>query len=85
MTKKKNINGFLLVFIIFLTSFLLGFYVSDKIDLNNISNKKNTTNNIIKDKFVDKNLDLNLFWQVYDIVSKNYYSSDELKSKDLEY
>ncbi len=89
---NKNINSFLLVFITFLTSFLLWIYIWwNTIFWEYFSHKNlNKTNtwtieNFVKDKLIDKNLDLNLFWQVYNIVSKNYYSSDELKGKDLEY
>lgn len=87
MEQNKNINSFLLVFITFLTSFLLWFYTSSKVDFfdNKEIKPKNIVENIIKDKFLDKNLDLSLFWQVYNIVLKNYYSSDELITKDLEY
>lgn len=87
--QNKNSNRFLLFFIIFLTSFSLGFYISQNIDIFDKIDEKpsNQTfvDTFIKDKMLKKDLDLNLFWQVYNIVSQNYYSSDEIKNKDLEY
>lgn len=90
MENTKKINSFLLVFITFLTSFTLWFYISENSDFfgkNNIETTQNSSivDSLIKDKLFDKSLNLDLFWQVYNIVSKNYYSSDELVWKDLEY
>ncbi len=87
--QNKNSNKILLFFIIFLTSFSLGFYISQNIDLSGNKEKIETNNGFvdtfIKEKMLKKDLDLNLFWQVYSIVSQNYYSSDEIKEKDLQY
>ncbi|MGE4443746.1 MAG: S41 family peptidase [Candidatus Altimarinota bacterium] len=87
--QNKNSNKFLLFFIIFLTSFSLGFYISQNIDIfDKIEEKQpNQTfvDTFIKDKMLKKDLNLDLFWQVYNIVSQNYYSADETKNKDLEY
>jgi len=85
--EERKIKSYLPLFIIFLTSFALGFYVSTKVDfLDNISKKdESLVETIIKDKILDKNLNLDLFWKIYTIVKQNYYSSDELKTKDLQY
>lgn len=84
--KQKNTNTFLLIFITFLTSFLLGFYTSLKFDIEILKKKDdNIVQSIIKENLLKKDLNLDLFWQVYNIINSNYYSSDELKSKKLEY
>lgn len=87
MNEQKKLNSFLLVFIIFLTSFALGFYSSTKIDFldNTAKNEESLVETIIKEKILDKNLNLDLFWKIYTIVNQDYYGVDELKQKDLEY
>lgn len=79
--KQNKLNTFLLIFIIFLTSFALWFYTS------NIKkeNKENILTTTIKDKFLEKDLNLDLFWQVYNIISQNYYFSDIINKKEIEY
>lgn len=86
MENDKKQNSFLLVIIVFLTSFLLGFYTSSKFEYKDIEiiNKDSLVNEI-NSKLVDKKLELWLFWQVYNIVTKYYYSSWDLVNKDLEY
>lgn len=83
--QKKN-NSFLPLFITFLTSFALWFYISNNIEFLNFTNKNKNSlvETILKDKLWDKSLNLDLFWQIYNITSQNYYSSDDLKPKDLE-
>lgn len=85
--EQKKLNSFLLVFITFLTSFALGFYTSIKIDFldNTGKSEESLVETIIKDKILDKNLNLDLFWKIYTIVNQDYYGVDELKQKDLEY
>gem|GEM_PF-4837962 len=85
--QNKNSNRFLLFFIIFLTSFSLGFYISNNMSVFQKDTQSNQVfvDNFIKDKVLKKDLDLELFWQVYNIVSQNYYSSDEVNKKDLQY
>lgn len=85
--EQKKLNSFLLVFITFLTSFALGFYISTKIDFldNTAKSDESLVEAIIKDKILDKNLNLDLFWKIYTIVNQDYYGVDELKQKDLEY
>ncbi len=64
--QNKNSNRFLLFFIIFLTSFSLGFYISQNIDiLDKIEEKQPTqtfVDTFIKDKMLKKDLNLDLFW-----------------------
>lgn len=98
--EQKKTKYILQLFIIFLTSFLLWFYTSNNIDFTkninkifnlfnksteNVNSNESLINNIIKENLINKNLNLDLFWQVYNIVNQNYYSSDDLKQKDLEY
>lgn len=92
--KQKKSTYILQFFIIFLISFTLWFFVSNNIDffkkilnfnINETNINKFSVNEFLKDKLINKDLDLNLFWQVYNIVNQNYYSSNELKDKDLEY
>lgn len=86
MTEFNKTKNFLLVFIVFLTSFSLWFFVKWNVDV--FLEKGNTSitdNNIIKEVFLDKDLNLDLFWQVHNLVKSNFYSSSDLKDKDLEY
>lgn len=87
--QNKNSNRFLLFFIIFLTSFSLGFQISENKEIftNNQAQTKenNIVNTFLQDKLLKKDLDLELFWQVYNIVSQNYYSSDEIDKKNVQY
>ena len=61
--------------------------MSTKMDFldNNAKNDESLVETIIKDKILDKNLNLDLFWKIYTIVNQDYYGVDELKQKDLEY
>lgn len=97
--ESKKIKNFILIFIMFLTSFIIGFnsyYFSlnkeiwtylDKINfVKNYTNLENNQNNkLLSDLLLKKDLDLNKFWEVYNLISKNYYSSDTIKQKDLVY
>lgn len=67
----------LLVFILLLTSFFLGFSFSQYI-ANNDSSKMLKNN-------LEKENDLNLedFWDVYNLVKSNYYEIDNIKKKDI--
>ncbi len=40
---------------------------------------------IIKETLLSKDLDLNYFWEVYNLIKNNYYSSDEIDKKELQY
>ncbi len=87
--QNKNYKYYLLFFIIFLTSFSLWFFVSENIKITDNINQNQDINSkvweFIKEKMLKKDLNLSLFWQVYNIIISNYYSSDELKEKTLEY
>ena len=82
---KKNYN-FALFFIVFLTSFTLWYFTSfyNKVELS-LQEKNKTLVETINNKIIESKIQLDSFYKVYDIVEKNYYSSDELKQKDLEY
>ncbi len=77
---KKNSNIFLF-FIVFLTSFSLGFYISSNMD--SLSEKTSQWWNSFF--FEEKNFDLWLFWRVYNIVTTQYYGWDNLDTKELQY
>jgi len=101
METQKNTKSFLQWFIIFLTAFLFWFILSQNLDFvfnktNIIQEKDNIVNDVIQEK--DNNLkdliknslllkDLNLdnFWEVYNLINSNYYSRDEIKKEDLQY
>lgn len=87
--QNKNSNRFLLFFIIFLTSFSLGFQISENKEIftkkETQTKENNIVNTFLQDKLLKKDLDLELFWQVYNIVSQNYYSSDEIDKKNVQY
>ena len=78
LMNDKKINKFikyLLFFTILLTFFILGAYSSDKIEdlyvkkAPQIEKKFELSGNI----FDKKDLNLEKFWKVYDIVKNNYY------------
>lgn len=89
MDNKKSNISFLLIFIIFLTSFSLGFLTSIKLDYNAVFQNSKEENTSIVDKIwnslLKKDLDIEMFWQVYNIVSSNYYSNDTMDKKELQY
>ena len=74
---------------IFLTSFSLGFLTSIKLDYNAVFQNSKEENTSIVDKIwnslLKKDLDIEMFWQVYNIVSLNYYSNDTMDKKELQY
>ncbi len=77
--KKVFSNLILIVFFIF--SFTIGILVEDKFDLlarnsNDLSVTDITTNGIDVDGF-----DMSLFWEVYNILKKNYYKPEKLEPK----
>lgn len=86
MTEINKKNNFAQFFIIFLTSFILWFFVSfnlkDKIDSYTII--KPTEQQIQKQIEVNKkDLDLVNFWEVYTLIKDNYYDESTLKKQDL--
>ncbi|MDP5038857.1 MAG: S41 family peptidase, partial [Candidatus Gracilibacteria bacterium] len=86
--KNNNLNIFL-VFIIFLTSFLLGFLTNYKIQDNSLFTKEKNIDEIILDKIGDKfllkDLDINLFWQIYNLVNNNFYSYENIDKQESVY
>ncbi len=68
---KNNIGfGILIVFI-----FVLGIFVGRKVDSGSVSNILGTTNTINLDRF----------WQVWNIASKNYVDTDKVTEDDMVY
>ncbi|QFR38604.1 S41 family peptidase [Candidatus Gracilibacteria bacterium 28_42_T64] len=85
MLKVKNKNNFALLFIIFLTSFLLGvisaFIVADKM---NAPMLKTEGTSDIMSSFQKKNeLNLDRFWEVYSFIKNNNYDADQITKDDL--
>lgn len=89
METNKPKSNFLLIFIIFLTSFLLGFLTSKNYEIDSILkqqlNSSESIVDIIWDSLLKKDFDLNLFWQVYNIVNNNYYWLEEVDPKNTQY
>ncbi|MCD5385255.1 S41 family peptidase [Candidatus Gracilibacteria bacterium] len=81
MNKVNNKNNFALFFIIFLTSFTLGFifslYINKNIDYSLLKNNNGVVN------VVKKDLDLSKFWEVYSLIKLDYFESDGLNKNDL--
>lgn len=97
MNNKKIITS-LSFFIIFLTSFITWYNASVLADnpkysyFDNINFVKNiiktdsvSNNDSVSNLFLKKDLNLDNFWKAYNIISKNYYSSDTIKQQDLVY
>jgi len=91
MEEKNNNFKILLIFTTFLTTFILWYLVSYKVDIfslkieDNISSIEQNLKSKIIDLNTQKNLDLDLFWRVYNIIDKNYYSKSSIEKKNLEY
>jgi len=88
MKEKTNNNKYLTFFLIFLTSFLLwiifSFNIEKKIWKELLINEKTT--NIIWILNKQKDLDLKNFWEVYELIKKDFYSEETIdKSKLVEW
>ncbi len=94
----KKTGDLLKFFIIFLTSFIAGYNLSILAsnstysyfdNINFVKKIINTSNNNWASDFSEmimrKDLDLSQFWKAYNIISKNYYSSDTIKQQELVY
>ena len=87
MGKKKKFK--LIDFVIFLTSvltfFLLWVFFADEVKESYVNKIWKTWNSVeqVSGFWKNKNLDLGKFWQVYDLISKNYYWVEKLKKEDL--
>lgn len=86
MREQRKTGGFFRVFVVFLTSFLLGFICSNFL-----------INRGLVDKFVEESqkvfnneesqswaLSMTTFWEAFDIIKTSYYSYNSLKKEDLE-
>lgn len=95
---SKKIIIYLSFFIIFLTSFIFWYNVSILANnskysyFDNINFVKNITKtnedykkDSISNLFLKKDLNLETFWKAYNIINKNYYSSDTIKQEKLVY
>lgn len=79
-------NKFLQFFIIFLTSFLLWYGIASYSSFLPIQNEnKPSVWEFLQESLLKKDIDLSLFWKVYNIILQNYYSWDTIEKKDLEY
>jgi len=86
MEKQKNKIRFLLIFIIILTSFLLWFNANKIyfIKTNNLSLHPNYIE-LNKNSNIEEKINLELFWKVYDLVNKNYYSKEKIEDNKIIY
>ena len=89
METNNNKIWYFLLFIIFLTSFSLGFFTSKNIEFNSLLRENNFSEEKIVDKIenslLKKDLDLSLFWQIYNIINNNYYWLDSIDVKETQY
>lgn len=83
MEEKKNSGKIWYVFIIFLTSFFLWYFLSflplnrGEININKENPWKTFNNSVSSD------LDISYFWEVYNFIKENYYSFDWIKKEVL--
>lgn len=71
------------LFIYLLTFFLLWVVCSLFIDKSIVNKYKNIEDNKVSDLFLDKSLDLKLFWRTYNIIKTEYYGLDWIENQDL--
>lgn len=87
MEKKKRFKfiDFIIFFTSVLTFFLLWVFFSDEIKEIYVNKIWKTQNNVEQISWfkLNKNLNLDKFWDVYNLISKNYYSASDLQKKDL--
>lgn len=81
MNNVKNKNNFSLYFIIFLTSFVLGivfsFIIANKINISLLKTYENWY------KSIQNDLDLEKFWDVYNVIKKEWYESKNLDKDQM--
>jgi len=75
--KGNNVKNFI-IFIMFLTSFVLGALINEYTSYFPLENKINIWTN--KNEW---DLDLTLFWEAYNKIKKEYYSIEWIKKEDL--
>lgn len=78
MFEKKNNVKKITLFIIFLTSFVLGILFNEYTAYFPLNKSENT---LINNN--EKELDLTLFWEAYNKIKKEYYSIEWIKKEDL--
>ncbi len=86
--QKNKIIKILLISLLFLTSFLIWVVFSDEVKETLVKNLlKNSNTQNIKEVFnkSKKDLDLEEFWNVYNLIEKNYYDIDKLEKQELVY
>ncbi len=88
-THFNKATSFAIFFTSVLTFFLLWVFYADKVKdlyVKNVlgSNEKNLISNETLDVFWRKDLDLDKFWDTYNIIRWNYYSADETEKEKLE-
>lgn len=88
MNQNKELKNFLLVFIIFLTSFLLGYISKESLIIkekvfNNENYSQSFSQNNVK-MLKDNNLDLSLFWQAYSIIKNNYFEKENIDNSEIQ-
>lgn len=84
MNNVKNKNNFSLFFIIFLTSFLLWILFSFVIgDNSNYELLKNNNKTELNNNLYKSELDLNKFWETYNLIKISYFDSEWLNKKEL--
>jgi len=76
---NKNVKN-LLLFTIFLTSFVVWYFLNEYFPYNSINLK--IKENIYVNRN-EKDLDLTFFWEVYEKVKKEYYSMEGIKKEDI--
>jgi len=88
MNIVKNKNNFTLIFIVFLTSFLLGVIFSFKlgIKINNELLKSSWNDSVVKllyNSNSKSNINFDKLWEVYKLITSEYYDIDWIKNDEL--
>ncbi|MDC0505997.1 S41 family peptidase [Candidatus Gracilibacteria bacterium] len=79
VTKTKPNKSFAQLFIIILTSFLLGVLFSDHIG--NLFVKNSVSNEVVFSK--KSSLDMTKFWEVYDVIGKEYLGGEKVPQQKV--
>lgn len=85
-TINNKFKSFLLFFIIVLTSFWLWLISAVFLPFyKNLSQENTPFIDTIKEQLWKKDLNLDLFWQAYNLIGENFYSSWSVSKTELEY
>jgi hypothetical protein len=76
---NKNVKKVILL-MIFLTSFISGYFLNEYYPYNTLYSKVDINTKIDKNK---GDLDLTFFWEVYNKVKKEYFSINDIKKEDI--